>query len=85
MAADAGLDDNGGFGGIELAQNVASPEEVDAIMAEAERAGARIQRSGAPTDWGGYSGLFLDPDGHPWEIAHNPAWTLASDGSISIT
>ena len=85
LAEDSGVDDPGGFGGITLAYNVRSPEEVDATLAEAEQAGAGIVRPGAPTFWGGYSGVFHDPDGHPWEIAHNPFWTLRDDGSISLT
>jgi len=83
LAEDSVLDDSGGFGGITLAHNVRSPEEVDATLAEAERAGATIGRRGAPTFWGGYSGVFHDPDGHPWEVAHNPFWTIRDDGSIS--
>ncbi len=67
-----------------LAYNTRSPEEVDAVIAEAERAGARIARPGAATFWGGYSGVFVDPDGHPWEVAHNPHWTLAADGSVRV-
>jgi len=63
---------------------VRSPEEVDAVLAEAEHAGGRITRPGAPTFWGGYSSVFLDPDGHPWEVAHNPGWTLRDDGSIQL-
>ncbi len=85
LAEDSGVDDLGGFGGITLAHNVRSPEEVDATLAEAERAGAKIVRAGAPTFWGGYSGVFHDPDGHPWEVAHNPFWTLRDDGSISLS
>ena len=83
LAEDSGADDSGGCGGITLAHNVRSPEEVDATLADAGRAGARIVRAGAPTFWGGYSGVFHDPDGHPWEVAHNPFWTLRDDGSIS--
>ena len=83
LAEDSGVDDAGGFGGITLAYNVRSPEEVDTTLVEAERAGATIARAGAPTFWGGYSGVFHDPDSHPWEVAHNPFWTLRDDGSIS--
>ncbi len=54
------------------------------MLAEAEGAGGTIGRRGAPTFWGGYSGIFLDPDGHPWEIAHNPNWTFAADGSVDL-
>jgi hypothetical protein len=59
-------------------------QAVDVVLAEAEAAGATIGRAGAATPWGGYSGLFLDPDGHPWEVAHNPYWVLAEDGSIHL-
>jgi catechol 2,3-dioxygenase-like lactoylglutathione lyase family enzyme len=85
LAEDSGVEDSGGWGGITLAHNVRSPAEVDAVIAEAERAGARIARPGAPTFWGGYSGAFVDPDGHPWEIAHNPGWTIEPDGSTRLS
>jgi catechol 2,3-dioxygenase-like lactoylglutathione lyase family enzyme len=84
LAEDSGVADTGGWGGITLAHNVRSPAEVDAVLAEAERAGATIPRAGAATFWGGYSGVFLDPDGHPWEVAHNPGWTIREDGSIDL-
>lgn len=84
LAEDSGVSDNGGWGGITLAHNVRSPQEVDAVIAEAERAGAKIARPGAETFWGGYSGVFIDPDGHPWEVAHNPGWSLDADGSVSL-
>jgi uncharacterized protein len=84
LAEDSVVDNAGGWGGVTLAHNVRSPEEVDAVLAEAEAAGATVGRPGAETFWGGYSGVFLDPDGHPWEIAHNPGWTLADDGSIRL-
>ena len=61
-----------------------APEEVDAVLAEAEAAGATIGRPGAATYWGGYSGVFVDPDGHPWEVAHNPHWTIEDDGTVKI-
>lgn len=80
LAEDSGVSDGGGWGGVTLALNVRSPEEVDAVIAEAEAAGARIPRHGAETFWGGYSGAFVDPDGHPWEVAHNPHWTITEDG-----
>ena len=84
LAADSGVEDSGGWGGITLAHNVRSPAEVDAVIDEAERAGARIPRRGAETFWGGYSGVFVDPDGHPWEVAHNPGWTVGDDGSTRL-
>jgi catechol 2,3-dioxygenase-like lactoylglutathione lyase family enzyme len=80
LAEDSAVTDGGGWGGVTLAQNVRSPGEVDEVLATAERAGGTIGRGGAPTFWGGYSGVFLDPDGHPWEIAHNPGWHLTADG-----
>ena len=76
--------DAGGWGGITLAYNAASPDEVDAVLAEAAAAGATIGRPGATTFWGGYSGIFIDPDGHPWEVAHNPGWILAADGTVRL-
>ena len=84
LAEDSGVEDNGGWGGITLAHNVRSPQEVDAVIGEARRAGARIAREGEETFWGGYSGVFVDPDGHPWEVAHNPRWTIADDGSTRL-
>jgi predicted lactoylglutathione lyase len=84
LAADSGVEDAGGWGGVTLAHNLPSPAEVDAVLAQAEAAGGTIVRSGAETFWGGYSGVFTDPDGHPWEVAHNPHWTLAPDGSVSL-
>jgi predicted lactoylglutathione lyase len=76
----------GGHGapGIELAHNVRSTEAVDALLAEADRAGATIVRPAAQTDWGGYSGAFADPDGYVWEVAHNPGWQLSDDGSVRL-
>ena len=85
LAEDTVVEDSGGWGGITLAQNVRSPAEVDAVLAEAEAAGATIPRRGAETFWGGYSGIFIDQDGHAWEIAHNPHWTLGEDGAVSLS
>jgi uncharacterized protein len=85
LAEDSGVQDGGGWGGVTLAHNVRSPEEVDSVIEEARAAGATIPREGAETFWGGYSGVFVDPDGHPWEVAHNPGWTIRDDGSISLT
>jgi uncharacterized protein len=84
LAQDTGVEDKGGWGGVTLAYNTRSPDEVDAVIAEAEQAGARIARPGAATFWGGYAGVFVDPDGHAWEVAHNPHWTLADDGSVHL-
>lgn len=84
LADDSGVTDGGGWGGITLAHNVRSPAEVDAVLEEARAAGASILRPGAETFWGGYSGVFADPDGHPWEVAHNPYWTLREDGAVEL-
>jgi predicted lactoylglutathione lyase len=84
LAEDSVTEDSGGWGGITLAHNVRSPAEVDGVIDQARAAGGRIAREGAETPWGGYSGVFHDPDGHAWEVAHNPGWTLAEDGSVSI-
>ena len=84
LAEDSGVEDAGGWGGVTLAYNARSPEDVDAVLEEARAAGAGIARTGAKTFWGGYSGAFIDPDGHPWEVAHNPFWTIADDGSIRL-
>ena len=84
LAEDSGAEDRGGWGGITLAHNVRSPEDADGVLAQAEAAGATIVRPAAATFWGGYSGVFADPDGHVWEVAHNPHWTIAEDGSIRL-
>jgi uncharacterized protein len=73
-----------GNGGIVVAQNVASEAEVDAVMASAEAAGARIVKPASKTFWGGYDGYFADPDGHLWEIAFNPHWGLNEHGLIEL-
>jgi hypothetical protein len=84
LAADSGVVDNGGWGGITLALNVESPAEVDSVIEEARAAGAIIGREPAATYWGGYSSLMIDPDGHPWEIAHNPHWPLTDEGGVRL-
>ena len=84
LAEDSVVQDGGGWGGITLAYNARSPADVDGVLAEAEAAGATIARQGAETFWGGYAGVFIDPEGHPWEVAHNPHWTLDEDGSIRL-
>lgn len=84
LAVDSVVTDAGGWGGVTLAHNVGSPAEVDAVLAEAKDAGATIGRPGAETFWGGYSGVFIDPDGHPWEIAHNPFWPIDENGNVSL-
>jgi uncharacterized protein len=73
-----------GNGGIAIAQNVASEEAVNAMMARAEAAGARILKPAAKTFWGGYDGYFADLDGHVWEVAFNPFWELDEDGRVRL-
>jgi len=85
LAKDANLvDDGGGFSGIALAHNVRSREEVDAVLAKAGHAGARILKPGQETFWGGYAGYFADPDGHMWEVAWNPFWPLDKAGNVKL-
>ena len=85
LAEDSGVAEGSGWGGITLAHNVRSPQEVDAVIEEARAAGGTITREPAATFWGGYSGVFCDVDGYPWEVAHNPHWTLADDGSVKLS
>jgi uncharacterized protein len=84
LAEDSRVELGTGYGGVTLAHNVRSPTEVDEIMAQAERAGATIGRAPGETFWGGYSGVFIDPDGHPWEVAHNPHWQLSPEGAVVL-
>jgi hypothetical protein len=85
LAADAGVSDPGAaFAGLALAYNARSREEVDAVLAEAKAAGGTVVKPASDTFWGGYSGYFADPDGHLWEVAHNPFWTIAEDGSVRL-
>jgi uncharacterized protein len=86
VAADAGIADDGTstFGGIVLAHNVGSRDEVDQVVAAAADAGAQVTRHPGETFYGGYAGCFRDLDGHVWEIAHNPGFTLGADGSLRL-
>ncbi|MBW3577616.1 MAG: VOC family protein [Actinobacteria bacterium] len=86
LAQDSGVDDTDtdGFGGIALAHNVRSPAQVDAIVTAAANAGATVTRPPGETFYGGYAGCFTDPDGHVWEIVHNPGFPLGHDGAITI-
>lgn len=85
LAEDATIPAEGsGFRGFALAHNVASPEEVDALLARAVEAGAKLLKPGQKVSWGGYSGYFADPDGHAWEVVWNPHWELAEDGSLKL-
>ncbi len=84
LAEDSGVEDNGGWGGITLAYNTRSPAEVDTVIEQVRSAGGAIPREPGETFWGGYSGMFCDPDGHPWEVAHNPNWEIGDDGGVTI-
>ena len=84
LAEDSAVTDTGGWGGVTLAYNARSEAEVDAVMAEARAGGGAVGRVAGTTFWGGYSGVFIDPDGHPWEVAYNPGWTVAADGSVHL-
>lgn len=85
LAQDSGVAaDGAGFDGVVLAHNVRAPEDVDAVIDEVRAAGGRITREPGATFWGGYSAVFADPDGHLWEVAHNPHWDLLDDGTVRI-
>jgi catechol 2,3-dioxygenase-like lactoylglutathione lyase family enzyme len=86
LAQDAAIEPGGrtAFGGVTLAINVSSEGEADEWFERALAAGADVLKRLEKTSWGGYSGYFADPDGHPWEIAHNPSWTIGEDGRLVI-
>ncbi|MGW2623115.1 VOC family protein [Micromonospora taraxaci] len=86
LAADAGINDPGSatFGGMALAQNVRSRDEVDEVIATATKAGATVTKPARETFYGGYAGYFTDLDGHVWEIAWNPGFALADDGTLTV-
>lgn len=84
LAEDSCVTDAPGWGGVTLALNLGSPAEVDEVTEQARAAGASIGREPAETFWGGYSSVFVDPEGHPWEIAHNPHWTLTPEGGVRL-
>ena len=84
LAEDSCMEDSPGWGGVTLAVNFDTREEVDAVIEQARSAGARIGREPGDTFWGGYSAVFIDPEGHPWEVAHNPHWTVNEDGGVRL-
>ncbi|MGN6461017.1 MAG: VOC family protein [Pseudolabrys sp.] len=84
LANDAGLEIGRATSAVSLAWNCASPDEVDAALVRAEEAGASIRKPGHKVSWGGYVGYFTDPDGHLWEVAHNPGFPLAEDGRLTL-
>ncbi len=84
LAADSAVEVGSGWGGIALAYNTRSEKDVDDVIEEARAAGATIGREPGETFYGGYSGVFIDPDGYPWEVAHNPSWIIEKDGSVTL-
>jgi predicted lactoylglutathione lyase len=86
LARDAGVaaDQSTGFRGVALAINVDGREDVDAALEQAVDAGGQLLKPGTAADWGGYSGYFADPDGHVWEVAHNPGWPIGPDGRPTL-
>lgn len=85
LADDAAVENtSAGFRGVSLAYNARDRVEVDAVLAEAVAAGAELVKAAEEVFWGGYSGYFADPDGHLWEVAHNPFWTIGDDGTVIL-
>jgi catechol 2,3-dioxygenase-like lactoylglutathione lyase family enzyme len=85
LAADAKVPESApGFSGVALAHNVRSEAEVDAVLAEAVAAGAKLIKPGEKAFWGGYTGYFADPDGHLWEVAFNPFFPLDDTGRVQL-
>jgi predicted lactoylglutathione lyase len=86
LADDAGVAGRTGTGfrGIACAINCESREQVDEVLAAAEAAGATITKPAHAADWGGYTSYFADPDGHAWEVAHNPHWPIGDDGRPAL-
>ena len=85
LAKDANVPGDGsGFSGMTLAYNTRSKEDVDRILDEARAAGAKLLKPASEAFWGGYSGYFADPDGYAWEVAWNPFFQIAADGSIKL-
>lgn len=84
LATDANVKDTGGFGGITLAQNVSDKKTVDLVLSQAVKAGGVLLKSACEAEWGGYSGYFADPDGHPWEVAWNPFFVI-ENGQLQLS
>jgi uncharacterized protein len=85
LARDAGLEEEAPtFAGVALAVNLGSREAVDEFLGDVADAGGEVVKPAQATEWGGYSGYFTDPDGHLWEVAHNPGWPLNADGSVTL-
>jgi uncharacterized protein len=84
LGEDSAVVDGGGWGGVTLAYNTRTADEVDVVIEQARAAGATIGREPATTFWGGYSGIFIDTEGHPWEVAHNPGWKIDASGAVIL-
>ena len=86
LATDAGVVAGapGEHGNVALAMNLPSRDEVDEVLRSAAAAGGQVTKQATATDWGGYSGYVRDPDGHLWEVAHNPGFPLRDDGSVEL-
>lgn len=85
LAEDATVDNTpAGFRGVSVSYNARDRAEVDAVLGEAVAAGGKLTKAAEEVFWGGYSGYFADPDGHLWEVAHNPFWTIQDDGTITL-
>ena len=85
LAEDAHVENSApGFTGVTLAHNCRTEAEVDAVIAHAVACGATLRKPAQKVFWGGYSGYFADPDGHLWEVAHNPFFPLAADGRVQL-
>ncbi len=85
LAEDARVENSApGFAGVTLAHNCRTEAEVDAVIAHAVACGATLRKAAQKVFWGGYSGYFADPDGHLWEVAHNPFFPLAADGRVQL-
>ncbi|MBC9207275.1 VOC family protein [Roseomonas aerophila] len=85
LAADSGVAPAGsGFGGIVLAYNTRDKAEVDSVLAEVSQAGGRVTKPASDAFWGGYTGCFADLDGHLWEVAWNPDFSIAPDGAVTL-
>ena len=85
LAADTAVEDAGGGAASRSPTTSARPTRSTPCSPRAQAAGGSVARPGTKTPWGGYSGIFVDPEGHPWEVAHNPGWVLHDDGTISLS
>jgi uncharacterized protein len=84
LVAEANLPPEATVGAVTVSHNVRTRAEVEPILARAAAAGGRVLTPAFETDWGGYVGYVADPDGHAWEVAWNPHWTIAPDGGVTV-